>query len=426
VNRGEIERTIEAVWHMESAKIIAKLARMLRNVGLAEEIAQDAWLAALEQWGETGIPDNPGAWLMTTAKNRAIDQLRRRQLLERKSAVMSHDPDLLGSQNMAGDPVSEAEDLADDLLRLIFVACHPVLSMEARVSLTLRMLGGLTPAEIARAFLTSESAIQQRIVRAKRTLGEARVPFEVPGAAEREQRLASVLGVIYLIFNEGYAATAGEEWMRPALCEEALRLGRILAELAPTEPEVHGLVALMELQASRTPARVSASGEPILLLEQNRTLWDQLLIRRGLAALARAQSIDGPLGPYSLQGAIAACHARARTAAETDWPRIVALYDALDELQPSPVVTLNRAVAVSMAYGPSVALEIVDALRNESRLREYHLLPSVRGDLLERLGRLDEARAEFSHAASLAGNARERSLLLERMAACDPHAVRIN
>jgi RNA polymerase sigma factor (sigma-70 family) len=426
VNRDQIERTIEAVWHMESAKIIAKLARMLRDVGLAEEIAQDTWLTALEQWTENGIPDNPGAWLMTTAKNRAIDQLRHRQLLERKSAVMTHDPDLLGSQDLAADSVSAAEDVADDLLRLIFVACHPVLSMDGRVALTLRLLGGLTPAEIARAFLTSESAIQQRIVRAKRTLGEARVPFEVPGAAERAQRLASVLEVIYLIFNEGYAATAGEEWMRPALCEEALRVGRILAELAPAEPEVHGLVALMELQASRTPARVSASGEPILLLQQNRTLWDQLLIRRGLAALARAQSFDGPLGPYSLQGAIAACHARARTAEETDWPRIVALYDALDELQRSPIVTLNRAVAVSMAYGPAAALEIVDALRNESRLREYHLLPSVRGDLLERLGRFDEARAEFSHAASLASNARERSLLLERLAACDPHAVRIN
>jgi RNA polymerase sigma factor (sigma-70 family) len=426
VDRDEIERTIEAVWHMESAKIIAKLARMLRDVGRAEEIAQDAWLTALEQWTETGIPDNPGAWLMTTAKNRAIDQLRRKQLLERKSAIMSHDPDLLGSQDLAADSVSAAEDVADDLLRLIFVACHPVLSMEGRVSLTLRLLGGLTPAEIARAFLTSESAIQQRIVRAKRTLGEARVPFEVPGAAERAQRLASVLEVIYLIFNEGYAATAGEEWMRPALCEEALRLGRILAELAPTEPEVHGLAALMELQASRTAARVSPSGEPILLLRQNRTLWDQLLIRRGLAALARAQSFDGPLGPYSLQGAIAACHARARTAEETDWPRIVALYDALEELQPSPIVTLNRAAAVSMAYGPAAALEIVDALRNESRLREYHLLPSVRGDLLERLGRFDEARAEFSHAAALASNARERTLLLDRMAACDPLADRIN
>src|ERR1700728_3142846 len=426
VNRDEIERTIEAVWRMESAMIIAKLARMLRNVALAEEIAQDAWLTALEQWRESGVPDNPGAWLMTTAKNRAIDQLRRRQLMERKSAVMSHDPDLLGRQDAAGDAVSADEDVADDLLRLIFVACHPVLSMDGRVSLTLRLLGGLTPAEIARAFLTSESAIQQRIVRAKRTLGEAQVPFEVPDAAERTQRLASVLRVIYLIFYAGYAATAGEEWMRPALCDEALRVGRILAELAPTEPEVHGLVALMELQASRTPARVNASGEPILLLKQNRALWDQLLIRRGLAALPRAQSCDGPLGPYSLQGAIAACHAQARTAEQTDWPRIVALYDALHELQPSPVVALNRAVAVSMAYGPAAALEIVDVLRNESRLREYHLLPSVRGDLLERLGRFEEARAEFSHAASLAGNARERSLLLERMAACDRQSMRIN
>jgi RNA polymerase sigma-70 factor, ECF subfamily len=426
VSRDEIERTIEAVWRMESAMIIAKLARMLRNVGIAEEIAQDAWLAALEEWSETGVPDNPGAWLMTTAKNRAIDQLRRQQMMERKSSFMSHDPDLLGGQVSADDPVAAAEDVADDLLRLIFVACHPVLSMEGRVAMTLRLLGGLTPAEIARAFLTSESAIQQRIVRAKRTLGEARVPFEVPGAAERAQRLASVLEVVYLIFNEGYAATAGEQWMRPALCEDALRLGRILAELAPTEPEVHGLVALMELQASRTPARVTASGEPILLLKQNRALWDQLLIQRGRAALERAHSFDGPLGPYCLQAAIAACHARATTAEETDWPRIVALYDALIELQPSPVVELNRAVAVSMAYGPSAALEIVDALRNESRLREYHLLPSVRGDLLERLGRFDEARAEFSHAASLASNARERSLLLERMAACDPRAVRIN
>jgi RNA polymerase sigma-70 factor, ECF subfamily len=426
VNRDELERTIDAVWRMESAKIIAKLARMLRNVGLAEEMAQDAWVAALEKWTETGIPDNPGAWLMATAKNRAIDQIRHRQLLQRKSAIMSHDPDLLGSQDFAGDTASAAEDVSDDLLRLIFIACHPVLSMEGRVSLTLRLLGGLTPAEIARAFLTSESAIQQRIVRAKRTLSEARVPFEVPGAAERAERLDSVLEVIYLIFNEGYAATAGEEWIRPALCEEALRVGRVLAELAPTEPEVHGLVALMELQASRIPARVEASGEPILLLRQNRSLWDQLLIRRGLASLVRAQSLDRPLGPYCLQGAIAACHARARAAEDTDWPRIVALYDALDELQPSPVVSLNRAVAISMAYGPAAALEIVDTLRNESRLREYHLLPSVRGDLLERLGRIEEARAEFSHAASLAGNARERDLLLGRMAACDPHATRVN
>jgi RNA polymerase sigma factor (sigma-70 family) len=415
-----IERTIEALWHMESARIIAKLARMLRNVGLAEEIAQDAWLAALQAWTLTGIPDNPGAWLMATAKNRAIDELRHRQLLERKSPIMSHDPDLLGHQDLTD------EDVADDLLRLIFVACHPVLSMEGRVALTLRLLGGLTPAEIARAFLTSESAIQQRIVRAKRTLSEAQVPFEVPGAAQRAERLASVLEVIYLIFNEGYSATAGDEWMRPALCDEALRVGRILAELAPGEGEVHGLVALMELQASRTAARISATGEPILLLKQNRTQWDQLLIGRGLASLRRAQGIDGALGPYALQGAIAACHALARTPEQTDWPRIVALYDALNELQPSPIVTLNRAVAVSMAYGPAAALEIVDALRNESRLREYHLLPSVRGDLLERLGRLDEARAEFSHAASLAGNARERRLLLERMAACDPRAASIN
>ena len=426
MNRGDIERTIEAVWRIESATIIAKLARMLRNVGQAEEIAQDAWVAALETWTETGIPDNPGGWLMATAKNKAIDQLRHRQLLERKSALMSHDPDLIGSHGLAADSGAEADDVADDLLRLIFIACHPVLAMEGRLALTLRLLGGLTPAEIARAFLSTEAAIQQRIVRAKRTLGEAQVPFEVPGPAERAERLASVLEVIYLIFNEGYAATAGDEWMRPALCEEALRVGRLLAALTPAEPEVHGLVALMELQASRTPARVSDSGEPILLLKQNRSRWDQLLIRRGLAALKRAQSIEGALGPYALQGAIAACHALARAAEDTDWARIVALYDALDELQPSPIVSLNRAVAVSMAYGPAAALEIVDELRKESRLREYHLLPSVRGDLLERLGRLEEARAEFSHAASLAGNARERNLLLERMAACEPNAARIN
>jgi RNA polymerase sigma factor (sigma-70 family) len=415
VNRSSIERTIEAVWHMEAAKIIAKLSRMLRDVGLAEEIAQDAWVAALEQWTQAGIPENPGAWLMTTAKNRAIDQLRRRQLVERKSALMTHNPDLHGSATVDEE---NADSIADDLLRLIFAACHPVLSMEGRVALTLRLVGGLTAAEIARAFLTSEVAIQQRIVRAKRTLSEARVPFEVPGAADRAERLASVLEVIYLIFNEGYAATSGEDWMRPALCEEAMRVGRILAEIDPTAPEVHGLVALMELQASRTPARVSASGQPILLLKQNRTLWDQLLIRRGFVALDRAQSFGGPLGPFTLQGAIAACHARARTPEDTDWPRIVALYDALDELQPSPIVTLNRAVAVSMAYGPAAALEIVDTLRSESRLRDYHLLPSVRGDLLERLGRFEEARAEFSHAATLAQNARERSLLLMRAADC--------
>jgi RNA polymerase sigma factor (sigma-70 family) len=407
LNRSDVEKTIEAVWHMESAKIIAKLARMLRNVGLAEEVAQDAWVAAVEQWATAGLPENPGAWLMTTAKNRAIDQLRRQQLVNRKSTVMMHDPDLLGSSHLDEEP---ADSIADDMLRLIFAACHPMLSMEGRVALTLRLVAGLTVTEIARAFVISEAAIQQRIVRAKRTLSEARVPFEVPEPADRAQRLESVLGVIYLIFNEGYAATSGENWMRPALCEEALRVGRILAEIDPTAPEVHGLVALMELQASRTPARVDPSGEPILLLKQNRALWDQLLIRRGLAALSRAESFDGPLGPYTLQGAIAACHARALTPEETDWSRIVALYDALNEVQPSPIVTLNRAVAVSMAYGPAAALEIVDELRAESRLRDYHLLPSVRGDLLERLGRFEEARAEFSHAASLAHNARERRL----------------
>jgi RNA polymerase sigma factor (sigma-70 family) len=423
LNRSDVEKTIEAVWHMESAKIIAKLARMLRNVGLAEEVAQDAWVAAVEQWAAAGLPENPGAWLMTTAKNRAIDQLRRQQLVNRKSAVMMHDPDLLGSSHLDEEP---ADSIADDMLRLIFAACHPVLSMEGRVALTLRLVAGLTVTEIARAFVISEAAIQQRIVRAKRTLSEARVPFEVPEPADRAQRLESVLEVIYLIFNEGYAATSGENWMRPALCEEALRVGRILAEIDPTAPEVHGLVALMELQASRTPARVDPSGEPILLLKQNRALWDQLLIRRGLAALSRAESFDGPLGRYTLQGAIAACHARALTPEETDWSRIVALYDALNEVQPSPIVTLNRAVAVSMAYGPAAALEIVDELRAESRLRDYHLLPSVRGDLLERLGRFEEARAEFSHAASLAHNARERRLLLERMAACDVHSVRLN
>ena len=423
VSRSAIERTIDAVWHMESAKIIAKLARMLRNVGLAEEIAQDAWVAALEQWTDAGVPQNPGAWLMATAKNRAIDQLRRHQLVERKSALMTHDPDLLGSSQLGAE---DSDSIADDLLRLIFAACHPVLSMEGRVALTLRLVGGLTAAEIARAFLTSESAIQQRIVRAKRTLSEARVPFEVPGPVDRAQRLASVLEVIYLIFNEGYAATCGEDWMRPALCEEALRVGRILAEIDPTAPEVHGLVALMELQASRTPARVTALGQPILLLKQNRALWDQLLIRRGFAALSRAEIFGGPLGPYTLQGAIAACHARARAPEDTDWPRIVALYDALDEVKPSPIVTLNRAVAVSMAYGPAAALEIVDQLRSESRLRDYHLLPSVRGNLLERLGRLEEARAEFAHAASLAQNVRERSLLLLRAAECTQGPTRPN
>jgi RNA polymerase sigma-70 factor, ECF subfamily len=402
---------------MESAKIIAKLARMLRNVGLAEEMAQDALVSALEQWPRTGPPDNPGAWLMTAAKNRALDELRRRKLVERKNASIVHEAPLVGH---AGPQPDEAvdDDIGDDLLRLTFVACHPVLSTEARTALTLRLLGGLTTAEIARAFLLPEPTIGQRIVRAKRTLAEAHIEFEVPGAEERAQRLPSVLEVIYLIFNEGYAATAGDDWMRPALCEEALRLGRILASLVPTEPEVHGLVALMEIQASRAGARTDAAGEPILLMEQNRGRWDQLLIRRGLAALERAQMLGGALGPYALQAAIAACHARAPTAADTDWNRILALYDALAQLMPSPVVELNRAVAVSMVFGPAAGLELVNALAAEDRLSEYHLLPSVRGDLLEKLGCFVEARAEFGRAAALAKNGRERALLLGRAAAC--------
>jgi len=402
---------------MESARIIAKLARMLRNVGLAEEMAQDALVSALEQWPRTGPPDNPGAWLMTAAKNRALDELRRRKLLERKSASIVHEAPLVGH---AGPQPDEAvdDDIGDDLLRLTFVACHPVLSTEARTALTLRLLGGLTTAEIARAFLLPEPTIGQRIVRAKRTLAEAHIEFEVPGAEERAQRLPSVLEVIYLIFNEGYAATAGDDWMRPALCEEALRLGRILASLVPTEPEVHGLVALMEIHASRAGARTDAAGEPILLMEQNRGRWDQLLIQRGLAALERAQMLGGALGPYALQAAIAACHARAPTAADTDWTRILALYDALAQLMPSPVVELNRAVALSMVFGPAAGLELVNALAAEARLSEYHLLPSVRGDLLEKLGCFAEARAEFGRAAALAKNGRERALLLGRAAAC--------
>ena len=402
---------------MESARIIAKLARMLRNVGLAEEMAQDALVSALEQWPRTGPPDNPGAWLMTAAKNRALDELRRRKLLERKSASIVHEAPLVGH---AGPQPDEAvdDDIGDDLLRLTFVACHPVLSTEARTALTLRLLGGLTTAEIARAFLLPEPTIGQRIVRAKRTLAEAHIEFEVPGAEERAQRLPSVLEVIYLIFNEGYAATAGDDWMRPALCEEALRLGRILASLVPAEPEVHGLVALMEIHASRAGARTDAAGEPILLMEQNRGRWDQLLIQRGLAALERAQMLGGALGPYALQAAIAACHARAPTAADTDWTRILALYDALAQLMPSPVVELNRAVALSMVFGPAAGLELVNALAAEARLSEYHLLPSVRGDLLEKLGCFAEARAEFGRAAALAKNGRERTLLLGRAAAC--------
>ena len=410
-----VHRTVEAVWRMESAKIIAKLARMLRDVGRAEELAQDALVTALEQWPRNGTPDNPGAWLMTTAKNRALDELRRRKIIERNQEAMVNETLLLGRQAIGPEHVDE---IGDDLLRLIFIACHPVLSTEARTALTLRLLGGLTTSELARAFLVPEPTIGQRIVRAKRTLAEARIPFEVPPREELAARLSSVLEVIYLIFNEGYAATGGNDWMRPALCEEALRLGRILAELVPQESEVHGLVALMEIQASRVGARTDATGEPILLLAQNRGRWSQLLIRRGLAALGRAEAPGGSLGPYALQGAIAACHARARTPEDTDWPRIVALYDALSQLAPSPVVELNRAVAVSMAFGPAAGLELVDGLVDESRLKGYHLLPSVRGDLLEKLGRFEEARTEFSRAAGLARNDRERTLLLGRAAVC--------
>jgi RNA polymerase sigma-70 factor (ECF subfamily) len=416
-----IHRSVEAVWRIESAKIIAKLARMLRDVGLAEELAQDALVAALEQWPRSGVPNNPGAWLMATAKNRALDQLRRFKLLQRKHPIIAQEAELLVSESAAGDE-SRDDDVGDDLLRLMFISCHPVLSTEARVALTLRLLGGLATAEIARAFLLPEPTIGQRIVRAKRALTEAHVPFELPRNEQLAIRLASVLEVIYLIFNEGYAATAGAEWMRPSLCEEALRLGRILAELASKEPEVHGLVALMEIQASRASARIGPSGEPVLLLDQDRARWNQLLIRRGLAALERAVGLGGgALGPYALQAAVAACHARARTAQETDWVRIVALYDVLAQLAPSPIVDLNRAVAISMAFGPAAALEIVDALGSDSRLGNYHLLPSVRGDLLEKLGRFEEARTEFARAAALAQNSRERALLLGRAAACGTH-----
>jgi RNA polymerase sigma factor (sigma-70 family) len=415
----EVQRAIDAVWRIESARLIAGLARMVRDVGLAEELAQDALVAALERWPESGVPDNPGAWLMATAKHRAIDRFRRAKLLERKQEELGRELEAEQATTADFDAALDDEgDVGDDLLRLVFTACHPVLSSEARVALTLRVLGGLTTDEIARAYLVPEATVAQRIVRAKRTLAEARVPFEVPRGDELAPRLASVLEVIYLIFNEGYAATAGDDWMRPALCEEALRLGRILAELTPREPEVHGLVALMEIQASRARARTGPSGEPILLLEQDRGRWDQLLIRRGLAALARAEALGGALGPYALQAAIAACHARARTPAETDWARIAALYDALAQLAPSPVVDLNRAVALAMAFGPAAGLELVDTLTAEPSLKGYHLLPSVRGDLLAKLGRHAEARAEFERAAALTRNARERALLLDRAAAC--------
>ena len=409
----DAHKAIDAVWRIESARLIAGLARMVRDIGVAEELAQDALVAALEQWPVEGIPRNPGAWLMAAAKHRAIDHLRRNKRLERKHEELGYQ--LEAEQMSVPDFESSLDDpVGDDLLRLIFTACHPVLSAEARVALTLRLLGGLTTAEIARAFLVTEPTIAQRIVRAKRALSEARVPFEVPRGPELAARLSSVLEVIYLIFNEGYSATAGEDWMRPALCEDALRLGRILAELVPGEPEVHGLVALMEIQASRSNARVDASGKPILLLEQNRALWNQLLIGRGLAALDRAQLLNADPGPYALQAAIAACHARARTADETNWERIAALYAELARIAPSPIVELNRAVAIAMAFGPAAGLELVDALTSEPSLENYHLLPSVRGDFLFKLGRLDEARAEFRRAASLTRNSRERDLLLDR------------
>jgi RNA polymerase sigma-70 factor, ECF subfamily len=411
-------RAIEAVWRIESARVVAGLARIVRDVGLAEELAQDALVAALEQWPESGVPRNPGAWLMAIGKRRAIDHLRRNQRFERKLEELGHELEAGGAQAQPDVDAAVDGEIQDDLLRLVFTACHPVLSTEARVAMTLRVLGGLTTEEIARAFLVPEPTVAQRIVRAKRTLAEARVPFEVPQGAEAAQRLSSVLEVIYLIFNEGYSATAGDDWMRPALCEDALRLGRVLAGLMPSEPEVHGLAALMEIQASRSPARTGPAGEPVLLLDQDRSRWDQLLIHRGLAALARAEALGGRLGPYALQAAIAACHARARTAEETDWPRIAALYEALAELAPSPVVELNRAVALGMAFGPASGLELVDQLTAEPSLKAYHLLPSVRGDLLAKLGRHDEARVEFERAAALTRNARERTLLLERAAAC--------
>ncbi len=415
---SDAHRTIHAVFRIESPKVIASLARMVKDVGLAEELAQDALVTALEKWPETGLPDNPGAWLMATAKRRAIDELRRRKRLERQHESLGHQ--LEAEAEFAEKDLDRAldDDVGDDLLRLMFAACHPLLSIEARSALTLRLLGGLTTDEIARAFLASEPTIAQRIVRAKRTLSNAGVPFEVPRGAELGARLASVLEVLYLIFNEGYSATAGDDWMRPALCEDAMRLGRVLAGLAAEEPEVHGLVALMEIQASRAAARVTASGEPILLLEQNRARWDWVLIRRGLAALARAEELGGGEGVYTLQAAIAACHARARVAEDTDWARIAELYSILARRRPSPVVELNRAVAVAMAFGPAAGLELVDALLGEPMLANYHLLPSVRGDLLWKLGRFEEAEEQFDRAAQLTQNARERELLLKRKGEC--------
>ena len=414
----DAHRTIDALWRIESARLIAGLARLVRDVGVAEELAQDALVTALEQWPRSGIPDNPGAWLMATAKHRAIDHLRRERMLARKHEALGHELEMEQRTNGGKLEASADDEIGDDLLRLMFVACHPLLSTEARTALTLRLLAGLTTQEIARAFLVPEPTIAQRIVRAKRTLSDAHVPFEIPRRSELAARLSSVLEVIYLVFNEGYSATAGEDWMRPALCEEALRIGRILAELAPREPEVHGLVALMEIQASRIRARLGPQGEPVLLMEQNRALWDRLLIHRGLMALGRGEGLGEARGPYLLQAAIAACHARAATAADTDWVYITALYDELARLMPSPVVELNRAVAVAMAYGPAAGLELADQLAAQGSLASYHLLPSVRGDLLAKLGRYEEARGEFERAATLTRNARESRLLLDRAAAC--------
>jgi RNA polymerase sigma-70 factor, ECF subfamily len=418
VTATDAHRAIAAVWRIESARLIAGVARIVRDVGIAEELAQDALVAALEQWPESGVPRNPGAWLMATARHRAIDHLRRNKRIDHKHQELGRDLESRQEEAMADFEAGIDDDIGDDLLRLIFTACHPVLPAEGRVALTLRLIGGLTTGEIARAFLVPEPTAAQRIVRAKRTLADKRVPFEVPRGEELRARLSSVLEVIYLIFNEGYSATAGDDWMRPELCEDALRLGRILAELAPQESEVHGLVALMEIQASRSRARVGASGEPVLLSDQNRALWDQLLIRRGLAALERAEKLGGAHGPYALQAAIAGCHARARTAEETDWARIAALYEELAQLKPSPIVELNRAVAVGMAFGPQAGLDLVDTLAAEPLLASYHLLPSVRGDLLAKVGRLDEARDEFQRAAALTRNSRERDLLLRRAAEC--------
>jgi RNA polymerase sigma factor (sigma-70 family) len=417
VAASDTHRAIDAVWRIESAKLIAGLTRIVRDVGVAEDLAQDALLVALEKWPETGVPDNPGAWLMATAKHRAIDKLRRNKLLDRKHEELGYEIEAQQEPAVPDLDTALDDNVGDDLLRLMFMSCHPVLSTEARVALTLRLLGGLTTPEIARAFLVPEPTIAQRIVRAKKTLSDAKVPFEVPRGEELEARLSSVLGVIYLIFNEGYSATAGDSWTRPTLCEEAMRLGRVLVGLSPNEPEVHGLVALMEIQASRLRARVSPTGKPVVLMDQDRSRWDHLLINRGLSALTRAEQLNETRGPYTLQAAIAACHARARTAEETDWQRIASLYAALAQLMPSPIVELNRAVAVSMAFGPAAGLEIVDALVSEPSLASYHLLPSVRGDFLSKLGRREEARVEFERAASLTRNDRERELLAERAAA---------